>query len=155
MLDRGQQMAFSLTSPAFEHRGEVPRRYTCEGDDLSPPLRWSGVPDGTASLALIVDDPDAPSGTFVHWVAWGINPAAGGLEEGESAPNEGTGSFRDIGYRGPCPPPGHGPHRYFFRLHALDSAVELASGASRDQLEAAIDGHVLETAELLATYERN
>ena len=148
-------MPFSLTSTAFDDGGEIPRRHTCEGDDVSPPLTWSEVPEGTASLALIVDDPDAPSGTFVHWLAWGIDPGASGLEEGESAPSEGASGFGDPGYRGPCPPPGHGPHRYFFRLHALDAALELAAGASRDELDAALDGHVLETAQLMGTYERS
>jgi Raf kinase inhibitor-like YbhB/YbcL family protein len=147
-------MPFSITSTAFDEGGEIPRRHTCEGDDLSPPLAWSEVPEGAASLALIVDDPDAPSGTFVHWLAWGIDPGSGGLEEGESAPSEGASGFGDLGYRGPCPPPGHGPHRYFFRLHALDGAPELAAGANREELDAAIDGHVLETAELMGTFER-
>ena len=134
-------MAFELKSPAFEHGSEIPQRHTCEGEDVSPSLTWSGVPDGAASLALIVDDPDAPvAEPFVHWLAWGIDPAAGGLAEDESAPTEGASGFGDVGYRGPCPPPGHGPHRYFFRLHALDAAIE---------------GHVLETAELIGTYERN
>jgi Raf kinase inhibitor-like YbhB/YbcL family protein len=147
-------MPFTITSTAFDEGGEIPRRHTCEGDDLSPPLAWSGVPEGAASLALIVEDPDAPSGTFVHWLAWGIDPGSGGLEEGEAAPSEGASGFGDLGYRGPCPPPGHGPHRYFFRLHALDRAPELAAGANREELDAAIDGHVLETAELMGTFER-
>jgi Raf kinase inhibitor-like YbhB/YbcL family protein len=148
-------MPFSLASPALEHGGEIPRRHTCEGEDLSPPLSWAELPQGAASLAIVVDDPDAPSGTFVHWVAWGIDPAGDGLDEGESAPSEGASGFGDPGYRGPCPPPGHGPHRYFFRLHALDAALELAAGASRDELDAALDGHVLETAQLMGTYERS
>ena len=144
-----------LTSGAFAHGAEIPRRHGCEGEDVSPPLAWSGVPEGAASLALIVDDPDAPSGTFVHWLARGIDPAGGGLGEGESAPSEGTGGFGEARYRGPCPPPGHGPHRYFFRLHALDAALALAPGASREELDAEIEGHVLESAELIGTYERN
>jgi Raf kinase inhibitor-like YbhB/YbcL family protein len=148
-------MAVTLSSDAF-HPGEaIPERHSCEGDDLSPPLSWSDLPDGTRSLALICDDPDAPiAGAFVHWLAWGIDPAATGLAEGEAAPVEGENGFATSGYRGPCPPPGHGPHRYFFRLHALDAEPGVAPGASREELEAALEGHVLDTGELMGTYER-
>lgn len=145
---------FSLTSQAFEHGGQIPTQHTCEGADLSPALVWSGIPDGTRSLALIVDDPDAPTGTFTHWLAWGIDPGAAMLGEGEAAPVEGENGFGSAGYRGPCPPPGHGRHRYFFRLHALDLELDLGAGASKDELERAIDGHVLGTAELIGGYER-
>jgi Raf kinase inhibitor-like YbhB/YbcL family protein len=148
-------MAFSLGSTAFEDGAEIPRRHSCEGEDLSPPLAWSEAPQEARSLALIVDDPDAPSGTFVHWLAWGIDPGTGGLQEGESAPSEGTGGFGESGYRGPCPPPGHGPHRYFFRLFALDQRLDLAPGVSREELEGAMQGHVLSSAELIGTYERS
>jgi Raf kinase inhibitor-like YbhB/YbcL family protein len=147
-------MALSLTSTAFEDGAAIPRLYSCEGEDLSPPLAWSEAPEEAKSLALIVDDPDAPSGTFVHWLAWGIDPHSGGLLEGESASFEGTGGFGESGYRGPCPPPGHGPHRYFFRLYALDQQLDLAPGASREELEGAMQGHVLAGAELVGTYER-
>lgn len=145
---------FTLHTTAFDPGGAVPRRHTCEGEDTSPPLRWEGAPDGTRSLALIVDDPDAPVGTFTHWVAWGIDPAGDGLPEGEAGPGEGRNDFGETGYRGPCPPPGHGTHRYYFRLHALDAEPELSPGASRAELEEAISGHVLATAELMGTYER-
>lgn len=145
---------FTLTSTAFADRGRVPERHACEGDDVSPPLEWTGVPHEAASLALIVDDPDAPSGTFVHWLGWGIDPRAGKLAEGAGVPVEGTNGFGAQGYRGPCPPPGHGVHRYFFRLHALDGDLDLSPGASRDDLEAALEGRVLATAELVGTYER-
>jgi Raf kinase inhibitor-like YbhB/YbcL family protein len=144
---------FELVSDAFAAGGEIPRRHTCEGEDLSPALRWTGAPEGTGSLALIVDDPDAPSGTFVHWVAWGI-PPEGAIEEGASPPAEGRNGFGRVGYGGPCPPPGHGPHRYVFRLHALSSDPQLEPGAGSDDLTRAIDGRVLGTAELLGTYER-
>jgi Raf kinase inhibitor-like YbhB/YbcL family protein len=147
-------MAFSVSSPAFEHEGAIPQRHSGEGDDVSPPLSWADPPDGTASLALICDDPDAPSGLFVHWLAWGIDPEQGGLAEGESAPSEGTNGFGNPGYGGPAPPPGHGPHRYFFHLHALDQELDLEPGAVREELDAAMEGHVLETAELMGTYER-
>lgn len=144
----------TLTSIAFEEGREIPRRHTCEGDDFSPPLAWSGLPDGTRSLALVVDDPDAPGGTFTHWLAWGIDPGSSGLGEGERAPVEGRNGFGTTGYRGPCPPPGHGPHRYFFRLHALDSDLDLSAGVDKQDVEQALQGHVLATAELVGTYER-
>jgi Raf kinase inhibitor-like YbhB/YbcL family protein len=143
-----------LTSSAFDSGDPIPRRHSCEGEDLSPPLAWEAVPDGTRSLALIVDDPDAPGGTFNHWLAWGIEPESGGLGEGEGAPREGRNDFGESGYRGPCPPPGHGPHHYSFRLFALDSEPELPVGAGREELEAAIGGRVLGSAELTGTYER-
>jgi Raf kinase inhibitor-like YbhB/YbcL family protein len=145
---------FALESSAFEHAQEIPDRYTCDGEDLSPPLRWTDVPDEARSLALIVDDPDAPSGVFTHWVAWGLDPGADGLSEGEAAPSEGRNDFGTAGYRGPCPPPGHGRHRYVFRLYALDREPELASGTGKPELEQAIEGHVLTMAELVGTYER-
>jgi Raf kinase inhibitor-like YbhB/YbcL family protein len=144
----------TLTSDAFQHGGQIPRRHTCEGEDLSPPLAWSDLPEGTRSVAMICDDPDAPSGTFTHWVAWGIDPGARGLAEGATPAGEGSSSFETPGYRGPCPPPGHGPHRYFFRLFALDAAPELKPGADRDTLERAIEGHVLDSAELVGAFER-
>jgi len=142
-----------ITSGAFAEGDTIPRRHTCEGEDVSPPLAWTGVPEGTRSLALIVDDPDAPVGTFTHWLAWGIDPG-GTLAEGEAAPREGRNDFGEVGYRGPCPPPGHGRHRYFFRLYALDTELDLEPGASRDELERSLEGHALETAELMGGYER-
>jgi Raf kinase inhibitor-like YbhB/YbcL family protein len=143
-----------LTSSAFQAGERIPRRHSCEGEDVSPPLSWGGLPDGTDSLALIVDDPDAPVGTFTHWVAWGIEGSSSGLGEGEAAPREGRNDFGETGYRGPCPPPGHGPHRYFFRLFALGAAPDVEPGAGREELEAAIRAQVLDSAELSGTYER-
>jgi hypothetical protein len=145
---------FALTSDAFVNAQTIPARHTCDGEDIAPPLRWTNVPDEAVSLALLVDDPDAPSGDFTHWVAWGLAPGADGLREGERAPSEGRNDFGAAGYRGPCPPPGHGPHRYVFRLFALDSELALAPGAEKAELERAIDGHVLTTAELVGTYGR-
>jgi Raf kinase inhibitor-like YbhB/YbcL family protein len=145
---------FALESSAFGNAQTIPERHSCEGEDVSPPLRWSNVPEGARSLALIVDDPDAPGGVFTHWVAWGLDPAAERLGEGESAPHEAQNDFGTGGYRGPCPPPGHGRHRYVFRLYALDAEPELAAGATKAELEQAIEGHVLTTAELVGTYER-
>jgi Raf kinase inhibitor-like YbhB/YbcL family protein len=145
---------FALESSAFEHAQPIPNRYTCDGDDVSPPLGWANVPEEVRSLALLVDDPDAPRGVFTHWVAWGLDPGTGGLGEGEEAPGEGRNDFGTVGYRGPCPPPGHGRHRYAFRLYALDRDLDLDPGAGKPELEQAIEGHVLTTAELVGTYER-
>jgi Raf kinase inhibitor-like YbhB/YbcL family protein len=145
---------FALESSAFEHAQAIPSRHSCEGEDVSPPLRWSNAPEGTRSLALVVDDPDAPGGVFTHWIAWALDLAAEGLAEGEPAPREGHNDFGTRGYRGPCPPPGHGRHRYVFRLYALDAEPELAAAATKAQMEQAIAGHVLTTAELVGTYER-
>lgn len=144
---------FTLSSSAFSPGQPIPARHTCEGEDRSPPLEWSNPPEGTRALALIVDDPDAPGGTFTHWLAWGIDPAAGGLGEGERAPAEGRNDFGSVGYRGPCPPPGHGRHRYRFRLFALDAGLELAPRTSREALQRAI-GEPRAVAELTGTYER-
>ena len=144
----------TLTSSAFEHNAPIPRRHTCEGEDLSPPVAWAAPPAGTASLALVVDDPDAPGGTFTHWLAWGLPPEQGGLAEGQAAPVEGENDFGTNGYRGPCPPPGHGPHRYSFRVYAVASELTLPAGANRADLEAAIGADALAIAELVGTYER-
>jgi Raf kinase inhibitor-like YbhB/YbcL family protein len=144
----------SFTSSAFAAGGTVPRRHTCDGEDRSPPLSWSSPPTGSRSLALILDDPDAPGGRFVHWLAWGIAPDAGGLAEGEAAPLEGRNDFATVGYRGPCPPRGHGRHRYRFRLHAVAEELRLASGAGVTELEQALEGNVLAVAELVGTYQR-
>jgi Raf kinase inhibitor-like YbhB/YbcL family protein len=145
---------FSLTSASFKAGTTIPRRHTCEGEDLSPPLAWSEPPAGTRSLALIVDDPDAPVGTFTHWLAGGIDPGARALPESEGAPVEGRNDFGVVGYRGPCPPPGHGRHRYVFRLHALEAELDLRPGAGAAELERALAGRVLATAELVGLYER-
>jgi Raf kinase inhibitor-like YbhB/YbcL family protein len=143
-----------LTSPAFDDGEAIPVRHTADGEGSSPPLGWSYVPEGAAAMALIVHDPDAPSGDFVHWLAWNLDPEAGGIEEGVPAPVQGTHGFGRPGWAGPSPPEGHGPHRYFFRLYALDTELDLEPGAAREQLEDAIDGHVLAEAQLMGTYER-
>ncbi len=145
---------FILSSSAFEHEQPIPARHTCEGEDVSPALAWSDVPAEARSLALIADDPDAPRGTFTHWLAWGLDAQATGLAEGERAPSEGRNDFGVTGYRGPCPPPGHGRHRYIFRLFALGDELELAAGAARAELELAIGTDALAVAELIGTYER-
>jgi Raf kinase inhibitor-like YbhB/YbcL family protein len=145
---------FAIGSDAFGHGEEVPRRHTCEGEDVSPALFWTAVPARTRALALIVDDPDAPRRTFTHWLAWNIDPAVGALAEAERGLAEGANDFGVQGWSGPCPPPGHGPHRYFFRLYALDAKVDVGLGARRRDVERALAGHLLATAELIGTYER-
>jgi Raf kinase inhibitor-like YbhB/YbcL family protein len=145
---------FSLQSTSFKDGEQIPQRNSCEGEDLSPPLTWSRAPEGTRSLALVVDDSDAPAGTFTHWLGWGLDPGAQGLGEGEGAPVEGHNDFGTSGYRGPCPPPGHGRHRYSFRLYALDSDLDLQPGADKRELERALDRHTLAVAELIGIYER-
>ncbi len=145
---------FELSSPAFEQGQPIPRKHTCEGEDVSPPLAWSGVAEETASLALLVEDTDAPGGMFAHWQAWGIAPDSSGLGEGEAPPFEGRNDFGSMGWRGPCPPPGHGTHRYFFRLHALDAELELPTGAEKAHVERALADRVLAVAELVGIYER-
>jgi Raf kinase inhibitor-like YbhB/YbcL family protein len=145
---------FSLTSGAFAPAGTIPRRHTCDGEDRSPPLSWSAAPTGTRSFALILDDPDAPGGRFIHWLAWDIAPDARGLADGQAAPLEGRNDFGTIGYRGPCPPRGHGRHRYSFRLHAVAEGFGLATGASVHDLERALDAKVVAVAELVGTYQR-
>jgi Raf kinase inhibitor-like YbhB/YbcL family protein len=145
---------FTLSTPSFAPGAPVPRRHTCDGEDRPPELTWTGTPERTVSLAIIVDDPDAPRGTFVHWLAWGIDPTAGRLAAGATPAHEGRNGFGERGWRGPCPPQGHGPHRYVFTLHALDAAPAVADGADRATLEAAIGPHVLATTRLIGTYER-
>ena len=148
-----------LKSSAFATGGMIPTKYTCDGPDVSPPLSWSDVPAAAKSLALIADDPDAPMGTWVHWVAWNIPPNAGGLEEGvpkkDSLPNgmkQGMTDFRSIGYGGPCPP--SGTHRYFFKLYALDTSLNLPPSTTKKDLEKAMQGHLLQRGELLGKYAR-
>ena len=154
-------MGFSLTSTAFKEGGAIPVQHTCDGADVSPPLEWTGAPPGTVAFALIADDPDAPAGTWVHWVLYDV-PVKGGLPENVSnveVPKElggavqGRNDFRRLGYGGPCPPPGPA-HRYLFKLYALDTKLGLKPGASKADVERAIGGHVLATAQLLGTYGR-
>jgi Raf kinase inhibitor-like YbhB/YbcL family protein len=145
---------FVLQSSASENGEPIPPRHTCDGEDVSPPLAWSGAPQGTRSLALVVDDPDAPGGTFTHWLGWGLDPGAAPLGEGEAAAVEGRNDFGTSGYRGPCPPPGHGRHRYLVRLYALDADPGVPPGADKGELERGLEGHTLAVAELVGTYER-
>ncbi len=151
--------ALTLTSSAFENGALIPERYTCSGDNKSPALKWTGVPPTARSLALILDDPDAPMGTFVHWVVYNLSPTVKGLPEGVSASasvedgEQGVNGRGAIGYTGACPPPGK-PHHYQFRLYALNQKLELKTGATAQQVEAAMKGHVLGSAELVGIFGR-
>jgi len=156
-------MALTITSAAFDHDGSIPQKYTCEGDDVSPPLSWDGVPGGVQSLVLIVDDPDAPDPaapkmTYVHWVLYNIPPDAVGLPEAvpsDGLPGmteEGLNDWKRTGYGGPCPPIGR--HRYFFKLYALDTILSDLERPTKAQVAAAMQGHVIASAELIGTYQK-
>lgn len=162
-LDSSDASDLSITSSAFAEGESIPARYTADGTDVSPPLSIAGHPAGTETLALIVDDPDAPGGRFVHWLLW--NVPAGTTTLPENLPQsktldqlggarQGTNGFGEIGYRGPKPPEGDGSHTYRFRLRALDTTLDLAAGAKRAELASAIAGHVLAGTQLTAEYER-
>jgi len=144
--------AFALASPAFAPGATIPRAFTCDGRNVSPLLRWTAPPARTRSFALLMDDPDAPVGTFTHWLGWNIPPKARSLRIGQRAPAEGTNDAGRIGYIGPCPPAGR--HRYIFRLYALKAPLKLARGASRAEFLSALRGKVLATARLVGTYAR-
>ncbi len=157
-------MTLSISSPEFSNHGEIPAEYTCDGDNISPPLAWSGLPEGTRSLALIVDDPDAPDPkapkrTWVHWVLYNIPAATSGLQKGvqpshlPDGTREGINDSNHSDYGCPCPPIGR--HRYFFKLYALDTEFGELSPPTKDTLLKAMDGHVLEKAELMGTYQKH
>jgi len=151
---------FKLTSSAFAAGTEIPTQYTCKGEDISPPLEWSGTPDKVATYAIVMDDPDAPSGTWVHWLIWNFPPSDSSmsadtprLRNFDDGGRQGRNSFRKIGYNGPCPPPGQ-THSYFFRIYALDQKLDLPAGADRVQLDAAMKGHILAQSEYMGTFHR-
>jgi len=153
-------MTLSISSPGFQEGERIPAKYTCQGQDISPQLDWSGVPKEAKSLALIMDDPDAPGGIFTHWVIFNIPPDSLKLPEAVPTEPQLPGSARQgsndgggIGYSGPCPPPGR-PHRYRFTLYALDKQLDLKAGASKKQLIKAMEGHILNQARLTGTYQR-
>jgi Raf kinase inhibitor-like YbhB/YbcL family protein len=152
-------MPLTIRSPVFHEGGSIPARYTCDGEDVSPPLEWTGIPTGVKTLALTCDDPDAPSGLWVHWVVFDLPPSANGLPEGvpptpeiSGGGRQGKNDFRKTGWGGPCPP--SGTHRYVFTLYALDSTPGLPAGATRQDLLAAIKNHVVGEATLTGTYSR-
>jgi len=147
--------AFQLTSAAFSEGNQIPPRYTCSAEDISPPLQWSPPPPGTQSLALIMDDPDAPSGPWVHWLLFNLPPDTGRLPEQAAPPAgsvPGNNSWGRTGYGGPCPP--GGTHRYFFKLYALDAALALPAGATKAQILDALKGHILAQTALMGTYSQ-
>jgi len=153
-------MAFQLTITAFQNGGVIPTKFSCDGSDISPGLAWTEPPSGTKSIALIVDDPDAPAGTWVHWVLYDLPGDERKLEEGvaknpqfPSGARQGRNDFGKIGYNGPCPPKGS-PHRYLFKLYALDRKTNLKSGASKVELERAMKGHTLAKAEVVGRFQR-
>jgi Raf kinase inhibitor-like YbhB/YbcL family protein len=145
-------MAFAVNSPAFGEGATVPTQFTCDGNDAPPPIKVSDSPAGTRSFAVIMDDPDAPKGTFTHWLAYDIPASKSDLQvnAGKSLRN----SFGRDGYGGPCPPPGHGPHRYFFKVYAVDEPSLRLAGQTRQDLEKALETHTLATAALMGRYER-
>lgn len=151
-------MSFTLSTPAFPEGGGIPARFTCDGLNLSPEMNWSGAPAGATSYVLTVEDPDAPGGTFLHWVFFDIGAGTGGLPEGPPASKLGISGVNDFGkaaYGGPCPPRGRGAHRYFFKLSALDvPSLGLPAGATLMQVSRKMSGHVLGTATLMGRYER-
>jgi Raf kinase inhibitor-like YbhB/YbcL family protein len=153
-------MSFALKTTAFVDGNGIPKKYTCDDVDVSPALNWNDAPTGTQSFALIADDPDAPVGTWTHWIIWNIPAKTMALAEGVAKMGEsgdgarqGRNDFKRIGYGGPCPPPGK-PHRYFFKLYALDTKLDVKAGASRNELERAMKGHVLSQTKLMGTYGR-
>jgi Raf kinase inhibitor-like YbhB/YbcL family protein len=151
----GKKMGeLKISSPAFTHNGSIPAKYTCDGSDTNPPLRIENVPGKAKSLALIVDDPDAPAGTWVHWVVWNIPAATSEIGENSVPPGamQGKTDFGRNVYGGPCPP--SGTHRYFFKLYALDATLDLRPATTKKELEKAMDGHIIERAEMIGVYKR-
>ena len=148
-----ERARMKIASSAFQEGGNIPKKFTCDGSNTSPPLQITGVPSEARSLVLIVDDPDAPSGLFTHWLIWNIPPQISSISEG-SAPKgvHGTNDFGKSDYKGPCPPPG--THRYSFKVFALDRELELRGGAKRSQVDAAMKGHVIAQGELMGRYAR-
>jgi len=153
-------MPLTVSSPSFQNGGEIPKKFTCTDADVSPALEWNAGPAGTQSLALIADDPDAPVGTWTHWVLFDLPAQTKSLPENISKQDQlangarqGRNDFRKIGYGGPCPPAGK-PHRYFFKLYALDKKLDLKAGASRQELEQAMQGHIVAQGELMGKFQR-
>jgi Raf kinase inhibitor-like YbhB/YbcL family protein len=149
-----EEQKMKINSPEFSEGGSIPTRFTCDGEDVSPPLEFANVPENAKSLALIVDDPDAPSGTFTHWIVWGLEPDTKNLAPATvpSGPRQGKNDFGKTSYGGPCPP--SGTHRYFFRLYALDKQLDLRDGSTRAELERAMKEHLFDAAVLMGKYSR-
>ncbi len=151
-------LLFEIASTGWKAAAPIPARFTCEGENVSPALAWTAPPEGTISLALIFDDPDAPRRVWTHWTVWNLSPTSRGLPEAQVPAAagfiQGTNDFGAVGYGGPCPPPAQGAHRYFLRLYALDRMTPLAAGAGRVELDAALRGHVLARTELMGRFWR-
>ena len=148
-------MKLDVSSNAFSEGQSIPEKYTCDGQDVSPPIKWSGAPTNTKTIAIICEDPDAPSGTFTHWVLYDVPGTRKELAEGSSDDGkEGVNGFGKNGYGGPCPPPGR-PHRYFFHVYALDTTSLGDAGRSKEEVTAAMQGHILAQGQLMGTYKRN
>jgi Raf kinase inhibitor-like YbhB/YbcL family protein len=152
-------MEIKITSPAFEDGGMIPSKYTCDGEDISPPLHWEAVPDGTVSIAIISDDPDAPMGTWVHWVLFNLPPDTKELKEKfpddetlADGTRQGITDFGATGYGGPCPP--SGTHRYFFKIYALDKKIDVATIVDKAQLLQEMEGHIIGQGQLMGKYQR-
>ena len=152
-------MEIKITSPAFEESGLIPKKYTCDGNNVSPPLRWDSVPDGTESIAIICEDPDAPSGTWVHWILFNLPAECRELAENtpddetlHDSTRQGINDFGSIGYSGPCPP--WGIHRYFFKIFALDCTLDIVHLVDKDILNLAMGDHILATGQLMGRYQR-
>jgi Raf kinase inhibitor-like YbhB/YbcL family protein len=141
-----------IKSSAFEHNGSIPEKYTCDGEDVNPPLTIEGIPEGTQSLALIMDDPDAPMGTWDHWVVWNMPSASKEIRENSVPGVEGMNDFRKHSYGGPCPP--RGTHRYSFKVYALDTKLNIGASSRKKDLEKAMQGHILAKGELIGRYSR-
>jgi len=152
--EAGKMTGLTITSASFAHKTAIPGRYTCDGQDMSPPLQIDAIPAGAKSLALVMDDPDAPAGTWVHWVMWNIPPHIGEIKENSPPAGavQGVNSWQRNRYGGPCPP--SGTHRYFFKVYALDITLNLPPSATRAALDGAMQGHIIGTGELLGTYRR-
>ena len=153
-------MSFTISSPSFSNGGAIASKFTCDGADVSPQLAWTDPPTGTQSLALLVDDPDAPVGNWNHWTLWNLQPGSRGLPENvpkdarlADGTVQGKNDFRKSGYNGPCPPPGK-PHRYYFKVFALDIRLDLKAGSAKKELEAAMKGHILAETEWMGRYGR-
>ena len=160
LAQAGGPPSFEIQTTAFKPGGDIPKKFTCAGANVSPALRWTGPPAGTESFALIMDDPDAPMGTWVHWVAYDLPAGKRQLPEGapkgddlQGGGQQGRNDFPEVGYGGPCPPPGK-PHRYYFKLYALDKKLDLKAGATKREVEQAMKGHVLAKAEIMGRYGR-
>ncbi|MGK7392631.1 MAG: YbhB/YbcL family Raf kinase inhibitor-like protein [Candidatus Cyclobacteriaceae bacterium M2_1C_046] len=143
----------ALSSPKFENGGSIPKKYTCDGENVNPPIKVENLPEDTETLALIIEDPDAPNGTFDHWIVWNINPYLDQINEHVTPGVEGKNSFGKHHYKGPCPPDGE--HRYFFRIYALNKSLKLQPDAGKIELLDAMEGNVLASGELMGRYKRS